>query len=434
MSRSSHSGAGQSGMSQLPGSQSQHSQSQSQQQQQQQQSMSTNSQIQQQQQQSRYWQQQRVGTTPVYMRRPKVIVFDILGTASKSGFLERILFPYLKVNLEPYLNTHWEKKDFAKLYRRILDNSIDLNRADPQCPVVGPLDRADAKESLIEFINFVTEHGIASAPVTQLRFKVWFEGYQSSRLKTPIYSDVASKMRQWFSEGVKFYVFSNCWVEAQQALLRNTNHGDLTNLIAGHYDNDFGSLAISDSWRRLCTQIKQSPNDVLFLTKSPAEAAAALEVGVCAVLVLTHRHNVRAISHDDRQRFPYVRTLLDLLWLESSQVGGGTTPIVGVSSTAAGGGGGLNQVDTMRTSLADQQLSGGGGSSRNRPGSGAYPTAPTVVAPSTATAASTTAVTVSSAPTTDSTKQHSGGSQKGRQQQQQSSHRSTSGGGPNSSH
>lgn len=296
----------------------------------------------------RYWQQQVPGISAVFVRRPRVIVFDILGTASKSGFLERILFPYLRINLEPYLNTHWGRKDFLKLYKRIQDQSVELASSSPGVPQVLQHDRPDAKQSLIQFINYVTDQSIPSAPVTQLRFKVWFEGYQSMRLRTPIYSDVPARMRAWFAEGIKFNVFSNTWVEAQRALLKNTNHGDLTNLISGHFDNDFGLLTTSDSWRRLCSQINEQPNDVLFLTKSPQEAAAAQEAGICVVLVLTHRHNVRAVSHDDRQRFPYVRTLNDLRWLESSMMPTG------------GGGAGASNVETQRTQLTTSGTSASG--------------------------------------------------------------------------
>lgn len=326
---------------------------------------------------ARYWHQQQPGVSPVFVRRPRAIVFDILGTASKSGFLERILFPYLKVNLEPYINTHWARKDFAKLYARIQEQSVDFNRTDPNCPLVALHERPEAKQSLFNFLNYVTEVGVNSAPVTQLRFKVWFEGYQSSRLKTPIYSDVPNRIRVWFAEGIKFYVFSNTWVEAQQALLKNTNHGDLTNLITGHYDNDFGLLTSTDSWRRLCMAIKQSPNDVLFLTKSIQEAQAAQESGICVVLVLTHRHNVRGISHEDRQRFPYVRTLNDLQWIEGSMMPQASS--------------GTSALETQRTQLAD--------SASGPQGASAVPTAATVVAASAHTAQRSSSLSKKQAPT-----------------------------------
>lgn len=255
----------------------------------------------------------------VQVRRPKVIVFDILGTASKSGFLEKILFPYLKMNLDNYINSNWHNPEFMHIYKQIVTQSNEFKLQEASTPVVKPHDDADAKISLMNFINFVNENSINAPSVTRLRFKVWFEGYQQSKIRTPIYSDVPDRMKKWFSEGVKFNVFSNTWIEAQKALLRNTNHGDLTNLISGYYDNEFGSLTEPDSWRRLCAQLKEAPRDVLFLTKAPIEGRAAGEAGVGVVLVLTHRHNVRAVSREDRIRFPYVRTLHELAWLEETQ-------------------------------------------------------------------------------------------------------------------
>lgn len=250
----------------------------------------------------------------IQVKRPRAIVFDILGTASKSGFLEKILFPFLKSNLEGYIDLHWNDREFKKLYQIIEKSSIDINKTDPSGPILTSHDNQGAKLSLLTFINYVTEKGINSPPVTQLRFKVWFDGYQQSVLRTPIYSDVPNKLKKWFAEGIKFYVFSNTWVEAQKALLKNTNHGDLTNLISGHYDNDFGSLNEAESWRRLATDIGQQPSDILFLTKSTTEAKAASEAGLAVCLVLTHRHNVKGVSAEDRRRFPFVRTLNELDW------------------------------------------------------------------------------------------------------------------------
>lgn len=255
---------------------------------------------------------------PVSVRRPRAVLFDILGTASKSGFLEKILFPYLQANLEPFIAQHWRQRNFVRLYAQIVQQSSEFNRQNANVPIVMAHESNGARQSLLNFITYITDNGINSSAVTRLRFMVWFTGYQLNKLTTPIYSDVADRMRHWFAEGIKFYVFSNAWVDAQKELLRNTNHGDLTNLISGFYDNDFGLLTDSDSYKRLCTDIKIAPNDVVFLTKSPVEGRAAMEAGLSVVLVLTHRHNVKAVSHEDRQLFPYVRTLRDLTWLEGS--------------------------------------------------------------------------------------------------------------------
>lgn len=269
----------------------------------------------------------------VFVKKPKAIVFDLLGTASKSGFLEHILFPYLKINMESYVTKHWDDHDFVKIYNKIQLSSAEFHKSEPSTPIVLAHEHNSARPSLMTFISFVTDNGINCPPVTQLRFMVWFEGYQHNKLHTPIYSDVSNQMRKWFSEGIKFYVFSNTWAAAQKALLKKTNHGDLTNLISGHYDNDFGLLTESDTWRRLCAEIREAPNETLFLTKSPIEARAAADAGLMVVLVLTHRHNVKAISSEDRKRFPYLRTFNDLAWIDAQAEQ--ATPSVTTDATAA---------------------------------------------------------------------------------------------------
>lgn len=305
------------------------------------------------------------------MRRPKAVVFDILGTASKSGFLERILFPFLKANMEPYISAHWNKHVFKKLYQRLVEESTEFNKRDSNAPIVFEHSSPQARSSLMNYINYITENGIMSRVVTHLRFQIWFEGYQHSKIRTPIYRDVPNRVRVWFAEGIRFYVFSNTWVEAQKALLRNTNHGDLTNLISGHYDNDFGPILEPNTWRRLCAELGQSPNEVLFLTKSPMEGRAAREAGVNVVLVLTHRHNVKAISQEDREIFPFVRTLNDLSWLEGSMMPAATgvieptpTAVTGTGSDAASGASSAAAASSTRTHH---------GSSSHRPSSSSRP-------------------------------------------------------------
>lgn len=255
----------------------------------------------------------------VHVRRPKAIVFDIMGTATKSGFLDQILFPFFKKNLDTYVNNHWNNEEFIKLHKKIVEQSTEHNQQDSSSPVVLPHDNEQSKASLINFSNYVTEKQIVCSGVIRLRFMVWFDGYHMNKLRTPIYADVFNRFKQWAQEAIKFYVFSNTWVEAQKTFLHNTNHGDLTNLISGYFDNDFGQLIDPNSWRHLCTQIKESPQDVLFLTKAPQEARAAAEAGLSVVLVLTHRHNVKAVSEEDRRRFPYVRILNDLDWIKSRE-------------------------------------------------------------------------------------------------------------------
>lgn len=333
----------------------------------------------------------------VQIRRPKAVVFDILGTASKSGFLERILFPYLKSNMDTYLDSHWNKKDFVTLYKKIMEQSIEFNKQESNTPVVTPHYTGEARASLLNFINFVTDNGVNSTAVTQLRFRIWFEGYQQSKIKTPIYSDVPTKLKQWFAEGIKFYVYSNTWVAAQKALLKNTNHGDLTNLISGHFDNEsFGALLESSSWKKLAHDIKENPNDILFLTKNPAEARAAAEAGYLVVLVLTHRHNVKAIPAEDLQRFPYVRTLLELEWLE-----GAMNPAAPTGASVAPS---EQQVRAVPTAISELPTGSQAASGRSHSRTGVSSTAGQQISAKGSTATATATGTV---PESSAGKQHS---------------------------
>lgn len=144
------------------------------------------------------------------------------------------------------------------------------------------------------------------------RFHVWFDGYDKNRLETPIYSDVAIQIQKWRCDmQILLYVFSNGWAEANKRFLAKTNHGDLNLLISGHYDTTMGPSNEPDTFKRLLGAIKQKAEDVLFLTKAPAEAHAATAAGISCVLVMTHQRNIDKLDEADKEA-PRIRSFNEL--------------------------------------------------------------------------------------------------------------------------
>lgn len=44
------------------------------------------------------------------MKRPEGILFDLAGTATKTDFINKVLFPYIRINCETYLHNNWNNK------------------------------------------------------------------------------------------------------------------------------------------------------------------------------------------------------------------------------------------------------------------------------------------------------------------------------------
>lgn len=141
---------------------------------------------------------------------------------------------------------------------------------------------------------------------------MWFDGYDKSKLETPVYSDVAVQIQKWrCDQNIKLFVFSNGWAEATKRFLSKTNHGDLNLLIDEHFDTSLGQLSDPETFKKVLSKIKEKPEDVVFLTKSADEARASAKVNLTTVLVLTHRRNIEKLDSDGK-KMPRVRSFNEL--------------------------------------------------------------------------------------------------------------------------
>lgn len=238
----------------------------------------------------------------VQVKKPKAIVFDIMGTITKSGLIEKVLMPFIKENVRKYLNDSWDKADLQKDIDRLRKQMVKEGAADHKVPLIKDKDSSpeEIKESVAQNVEYYMEHGMDTKAHQIFRFNMWFAGFLSGLLKTHVYSDVALQMKKWkMEEGIKLYTFSNMWVDAQKVVLTHTNHGDLGSLISGYYDTStIGSPRETSSYSKLVEKIGVPAEDIVFLTKSTEAERAASPSGIVVVLVLTHRHNVAALEQE----------------------------------------------------------------------------------------------------------------------------------------
>ena len=130
---------------------------------------------------------------------------------------------------------------------------------------------------------------------------VCFDGFEKGLMETPVYSDVAIQIQKWrCDQQIRLFAIGNCSAVGTRYFLAKTNHGDLNLLIDAHFDNSIGSPTETATFQKLLTEMKQQPEDVLFLTKSPEEARAAKSVGIAVVLVVTHRRNAEKLDEADK--------------------------------------------------------------------------------------------------------------------------------------
>jgi enolase-phosphatase E1 len=238
--------------------------------------------------------------------KPKAIIFDISGTAAKTSFIEKVLMPYIKSAIKDYVEEKWTEKQFIKYLERLRAQS---QKDDESVPKIEGTDAelATQQQSVTDYVLWYSDNKRESRAHQMFRF----DGYEKNKISTPLYSDVAIQMNKWkCDQNIKFYVFSNGWIEATKRFMSKTSHGDLNPLIDDYFDTNTGALTDKQSFTKILAKIGEQPENVIFLTKS-REARAAKEAGITPVLVLTHRRNIEKLYEIDKQ-FQKIRSFNEL--------------------------------------------------------------------------------------------------------------------------
>ena len=92
-------------------------------------------------------------------------------------------------------------------------------------------------------------------------------------------------LRRWHAAGLALYVFSSGSIAAQKLIFGHSVAGDLTPLFSGYFDTTTGPKRAAASYAKIADAIGLSVGDILFLSDTPAEIAAAREAGMTALLI-----------------------------------------------------------------------------------------------------------------------------------------------------
>lgn len=191
----------------------------------------------------------------------KAILTDIEGTTTSIAFVTEVLFPYARAHLADYVAAHPETAPIL----------AEVAAAEPGDPV----------ETLARWID----EDRKATPLKTLQGMIWADGYASSAFTGHVYPDVAAALRRWHTDGVKLHVFSSGSVAAQKLLFGHSDAGDLTPLFSAYFDTTTGPKREAASYEKVAAAIGEAPGDILFLSDTPEEIAAARTAGMRALLV-----------------------------------------------------------------------------------------------------------------------------------------------------
>lgn len=193
---------------------------------------------------------------------PRAILTDIEGTTSSIAFVAETLFPYARARLPAFVAAH----------------------PDETAPILAEVAAMEPGDPVATLTRWIDEDRKAT-PLKTLQGMIWADGYRERAFTGHIYPDAAAALRRWHDAGVALYVFSSGSVAAQKLLFGYSDAGDLTPLFSGYFDTTTGPKREAASYRAIADAIGLAPDDILFLSDTPQEIAAAREAGLSALLI-----------------------------------------------------------------------------------------------------------------------------------------------------
>ena len=122
-------------------------------------------------------------------------------------------------------------------------------------------------------------------PLKMLQGMIWAEGYADGTLLGHVYPDTPEALRRWQAAGIPVHIYSSGSVAAQKLIFGHSLAGDLTPLLAGHFDTTTGPKREAASYTRIAKALALAPGDILFVSDMQREIDAARAAGLQALLI-----------------------------------------------------------------------------------------------------------------------------------------------------
>ncbi|MXQ87974.1 hypothetical protein E5288_WYG022509 [Bos mutus] len=233
---------------------------------------------------------------------------------------EDILFPYVKENVEEYLQTHWEEEECQQDVRLLRKQAEEDSHLDGAVPIPaasgnGADDPQWMIQAVVDNVYWQMSLDRKTTALKQLQGHMWRAAFKAGHMKAEFFEDVVPAVRKWREAGMKVYVYSSGSVEAQKLLFGHSTEGDILELVDGHFDTKIGHKVESESYQKIASSIGCSTNNILFLTDVSREASAAEEAGVHVAVVV--RPGNAGLTDDEKTHFSLITSFSEL-YLPSS--------------------------------------------------------------------------------------------------------------------
>ncbi len=215
------------------------------------------------------------------------VLLDIEGTTSSISFVYDEMFPFVRRELQGYLEQHWGEEDLAAACDQIaIDAGHDSFAAWLASRPESQQTPDHARQLIANEVIWLMDSDKKATGLKQLQGHIWKDGFDSGELKAHVYEDTPVALQQWHEAGIDIRIYSSGSIAAQKLFFGHTEAGDLLHYFSGHYDTTTGPKREATSYTAIATAFNLPPANILFISDVTAELDAAAYAGMQTALSL----------------------------------------------------------------------------------------------------------------------------------------------------
>ncbi len=222
----------------------------------------------------------------------QVILLDIEGTTTPIDFVYQTLFPYARQRLNEFVSAQFDPADLKQLETEYQSDSTP-SKPNWQSPPIA-------------YLIWLMDYDMKSPALKSIQGKIWKAGYEDGSLKGEVFPDVVPAMKSWKAQRKRVAIYSSGSVLAQKLLFKYSQHGDISNLINSYFDTEVGPKKEADSYFEIGKRMNVPTKEILFISDSAAECAAAKIAG-CPV-----RYSVRPGNKAEEVLFEQIESFEEI--------------------------------------------------------------------------------------------------------------------------
>ena len=208
------------------------------------------------------------------------ILLDIEGTTSSISFVYDVMFPYVRQNVESFLDSSWDDVPVQECLPLL---AIDLEKESVE-QWLGDLSVEQQKSAVAGGVIGLMDADVKATGLKQLQGLIWKDGFTSSQMVAHLYDEVADCIKAWKQSGIDVRIYSSGSVQAQHLFFGHTVAGDLLDQFSGHYDTTTGPKRELASYETIADQFDCPANEILFISDVVEELQAAKAAGLQTAL------------------------------------------------------------------------------------------------------------------------------------------------------